>query len=136
MSERIDRATFCRTYVPMALAGESALAIGKALGVHELEGKDTDEKVSQFVSQKASNYRKELRAAALKAAEKAGLDETATKELVESAAAKLPKLQVRTRTTEDFGAFLDDLLAECDATAEGEESPEEGGEEESTETPE
>lgn len=135
MSDRIDRATFCRTYVPMALAGESALAIANKLGVD----KPTDEEKSQFVSQKASNYRKELRAAALRSAQKEGLDEDATAKLVEEAAAKLPKLQVRTRTTEDFGTFLDELIAECDAenaTEEGEESPAEEATEESTETPE
>lgn len=134
MSDRIDRATFCRTYVPMALAGATALAIANELGVD----KPTDEEKSQFVSQKASNYRKELRAVALKSAEKAGLDKDATAKLVEEAASKLPKLQTRTRATEDFGAFLDELLAECDAepSAEGEESTEEGGEEEATETPE
>jgi len=126
MSDRIDRATFCRAYVPMAKAGKSALEIANALGVD----KPTDEEKSQFVSQKASNYRKELRAAALKSAEKEGLDKDATAKLVEAAAAKLPKLQTRTRTTEDFGAFLDELLAECDAP----DTPEEG-EEESTETP-
>ena len=131
MSERIDRATFCRAYVPMAKAGKSALEIAVALGVD----KPSDEEKSQFVSQKASNYRKELRAAALKAAEKQGLDEAATKELVESAAAKLPKLSVRTRTVENFSAFLDELLAECDAE-EGDESPDEEGTEETTETPE
>ena len=128
MSDRIDRATFCRAYVPMAKAGKSALEIANALGVD----KPTDEEKSQFVSQKASNYRKELRAAALKAAEKDGLDKEATAKLVEAAAAKLPKLSVRTRTTENFGAFLDELLAECDA----EDTPEEGGEKETTETPE
>lgn len=118
MSERIDRVTFCRAYLPMAIAGESALAIANKLGVD----KPTDEEKSQFVSQKASNYRKELRAAARKAAVKAGLDEAATAELVKKAAAKLPKLTTRTRTTEDFGSFLDDLLAECDAPSE--EGPE------------
>jgi hypothetical protein len=125
MSERIDRATFCRAYVPMAKAGKSALEIANALGVD----KATDEEKSQFVSQKASNYRKELRAAALKSAAKAGLDKDATAKLVEESVAKLPKLSVRTRTTEDFGSFLDDLLAECDA-------PDVGDEEEVTETPE
>lgn len=118
MSERIDRVTFCRAYLPMAIAGKSALAIALELGVD----KPTDEEKSQFVSQKASNYRKELRAAAKVAAKKAGLDEKATSELVEAAAAKLPKLTTRTRTTEDFGSFLDDLLAECDAPSE--EGPE------------
>ena len=127
MSDRIDRATFCRAYVPMAKAGKSALEIANALGVD----KPSDEEKSQFVSQKASNYRKELRAAALKSAQAQGLDEEKTKALVEASAAKLPKLQVRTRTVEDFGAFLDELLAECDA-----DPTEEGGEEESTETPE
>jgi hypothetical protein len=112
----------------MALAGESALAIANKLGVD----KPTDEEKSQFVSQKASNYRKELRAAALKSAEKQGLDEDATKALVEESAAKLPKLKVRTRATEDFGSFLDELLAECDADP----SDEGEADEESTETPE
>jgi hypothetical protein len=111
----------------MALAGESALAIAEKLEVD----KPTDEEKSQFVSQKASNYRKELRAAAQKAAEKAGLDADATKKLVDEAAAKLPKLKTRTRATEDFGAFLDELIAECDA-----DPAEEGDEEESTEAPE
>jgi len=127
MSERIDRATFCRAYVPMAKAGKSALEIANALEVD----KPTDEEKSQFVSQKASNYRKELRAAAAKAAKAQGLDAEATKKLVDESAAKLPKLTTRTRTTEDFGAFLDGLLAECDA-----DPAEEGGEEESTEAPE
>jgi len=99
----------------MAKAGKSALEIGLALGVDKLEGKDTDSKVSKFVSQKASNYRKELRTIALKSAVAQGLDEKATEALVESTVAKLPKLQTRTRVTEDFGSFLDSLLADCDA---------------------
>ena len=132
MSEnRIDRATFCRTYVPMAKAKKSALEIGKALGVDKLEGKDTDDKVSKFVSQKASNYRKELRAAAQVKAEAEGLDADATKVLVDEYAAKLPTLATRTRKTEDLASFLDDLIAEADA-----DPAEEGEGEESTETPE
>ncbi len=115
MSERIDRVAFCKMYVPMALKGKSALEIGKALGVDELEGKDTDDKVSQFVSQKASNYRKELGDFALATAKSKGLSESETLALVESTKAKLPKLKTRTRVKEDLSAFLDELLAECDA---------------------
>jgi hypothetical protein len=111
---QITREDFCKKYVPMAKAGKSALEIGKELGVDKLEGKDTDEKVSQFVSQRASNYRKELRMFAEKAAKSQNLDEQATQAFIESAVAKLPKLQTRTRTGEDFGKFLDDLLTECD----------------------
>ena len=138
MTDRITRETFCRTYLPMAKDGKSALEIGKALGVDKLEGKDTDEKVSQFVSQKANNYRKELRNRAAIVAVEQKLDEKATAKLVDSAAAKLPKLQTRTRTTEDFGAFLDSLLAECDAppAEEGEGVAEETSEPNSDETPE
>jgi len=114
MSERIDRRRFCEIYVPMALAGSTALAIANELGVD----KPTDEEKSQFVSQKASIYRKELRVAAEKAAVKQGLDENATQELVKSAMAKLPRLKSRTRETEDFASFLDDLLERCDNPAE------------------
>lgn len=132
-TDRISRSDFCKVYVPMALAGATALAIANELKVD----KPTDEEKSQFVSQKASNYRKELRAAAQKAAEKAGLDADATKALVDEAAAKLPKLKSRTRETEDFASFLDSLIAECDTPAdEGDESPADEGTEESTETPE
>lgn len=120
MSNRIDRATFCRAYVKMAKAGKSALEIANALGVD----KPTDEEKSQFVSQKASNYRKELRSAALASAAKSGLDKAATDKLVAESAAKLPKLSVRTRTTENFGSFLDELLAECDNEEEQTETPE------------
>ena len=109
-TDRITRQDFCRVYVPMALAGATALAIANELGVD----KPTDEEKSQFVSQKASNYRKELRAAAAAAAAEEGLDEEATKALVDKAAAKLPKLKSRTRETEDFAAFLDELIASCD----------------------
>lgn len=131
MSERIDRNAFCKVYVPMARAKKSALEIGKALGVDKMEGKDTDAKVSQFVSQKASNYRKELKASAEAAAKKQELDAEATKALVEATTAKLPKLSVRNRTSgEDLASFLDSLLEECDAPP-----AEEGEGEESTETP-
>lgn len=110
MSERITRADFCRIYVPMARRQHTALEIGRKLGVD----KPTDEAVSAFVSQKASNYRKELKAEAEAVAASQGLDETATKELVEKTVSKLPKLKTRTRTTENFGAFLDELLSQCD----------------------
>lgn len=112
---QINRETFCPTYLRMAKDGKSALEIGKALGVDKLEGKDTDAKVSQFVSQKASNYRKELRTFATNVAKEKGLDEAATKELVDNAVAKLPKLQTRTRTGDGFASYLDSLLAEADA---------------------
>lgn len=124
MSDRITRQRFCEVYVPMALAGATALAIANELGVD----KPTDEEKSQFVSQKASNYRKELRATAQKVASKAGLDADATKKLVDEAGNKLPRLKSRTRETEDFASFLDDLLAKCDA-------PVDEGTEETTETP-
>jgi len=114
MSERIDRRRFCEVYVPMALAGSTALAIANELGVD----KPSDAEKSQFVSQKASIYRKELRVAAEKAAVKQGLDENATQELVKSAMAKLPRLKSRTRETEDFTSFLDDLLDRCDNPSE------------------
>jgi hypothetical protein len=129
-TDRIDRDTFCRTYVPMARAGKTALEIANELGVD----KPTDEEKSQFVSQKASNYRKELRTDALAKAKEAKLDEEATKALVEATTAKLPRLSKRTRTTDSFVDFLDELLAECDAdpAEEGEESAEETA----TETPE
>lgn len=111
MSDRITRTDFCKVYVPMARKQHTALEIGKALGVD----KPTDEAISQFVSQKASNYRKELKAEAEAVAVKQGLDETAAKELVEKTVSKLPKLKTRTRNSEDFGAFLDDLLSQCDS---------------------
>jgi len=111
----IDRATFCRTYLTMAREGKSALEIGKSLGVDKLEGKDTDAKVSQFVSQKASQYRKVLRNEAESVAKEQGLDADAAKALSDAAAAKLPKLQTRTRVTESLGSFIDELLAEVDA---------------------
>jgi len=126
MSERLDRGTFIRTYVKMAKEGKSALAIAEALGVN----KPTDTEKAQFVSQKASNYRKQLRSEAVAMAEKQGLDETATKELVESTVAKLPKLKTRTREASNLSSFLDDLLGEIDAPSE------EVDEEESTEAPE
>jgi hypothetical protein len=114
----------------MARAGKTALEIANELGVD----KPTDEEKSQFVSQKASNYRKELRTDALAKAKEAELDEEATKALVEATTAKLPRLSKRTRTTDSFVDFLDELLAECDAdpAEEGEESAEETA----TETPE
>ena len=115
---RIDRVTFCKTYVPMAKAGKSALEIGRALGIE----KDTDEAISQFVSQKASNYRKELREAAVVAAQKQGLTGDEADAFVQAAVDKLPKLKTRTRQTEDFVSFLDELLAECDE--ENEATPE------------
>ena len=126
MSERLDRGTFIRTYVSMAREGKSALAIAVALGVD----KPTDAEKAQFVSQKASNYRKQLRSEAVAMAEKQGLDETATKELVESTVAKLPKLKTRTREASNLSSFLTDLLDELDAPAD------EGDEENSTEAPE
>lgn len=126
MSERLDRGTFIRTYVKMAKEGKSALAIAEALGVN----KPTDTEKAQFVSQKASNYRKQLRSEAVVMAEKQGLDENATKELVESTAAKLPKLSTRTRTASNLSSFLTDLLDELDAPTDG------GDEDESTEAPE
>jgi len=126
MSERLDRGTFIRTYVSMARDGKSALQIAEALGVD----KPTDAEKAQFVSQKASNYRKQLRSEAVAMAEKQGLDETATKELVESTVAKLPKLKTRTREASNLSSFLTDLLGELDAPTD------EGDEENSTEAPE
>lgn len=126
MSERLDRGQFIRTYVTMAREGKSALEIATALGVD----KPTDAEKAQFVSQKASNYRKQLRTEAMAKASEAGLDEKATKELVDATVAKLPKLQTRTRVASNLSSFLDDLLAECDAPLD------EGEEENETETPE
>lgn len=119
MSERIDRQRFCEVYVPMALKGATALAIANELGVD----KETDAEKSQFISQKASNYRKELKVAAEKVAIQQGLGEDETKKLVEAAMAKLPRLKSRTRATTDFSAFLDDLLAQCDAPQEEDVEP-------------
>jgi len=133
-STRIDKATFCRTYIPMARNGKTALEIGKALGVDKLEGKDTDAAISQFVCQKASNYRKELKVEATVAA-KVEVDNQKPKltkkqaaefvaEFVAEAVAKLPKLTTRTRSIADFGAFLDEILAECDSEEEVTDTPE------------
>jgi len=120
----------------MAKQGKTALEIANALGVD----KPTNEEKSQFVSQKASNYRKELRKHAEAVAKKQELDEDATKALVEATTAKLPRLSKRTTTTDNFADFLDDLLDSCDAdpAAEGESDPADEGDgvDESTETPE
>ena len=118
----IDKATFCRKYVPMAKAGKSALEIGKALGVDTF--KDTDTKVSQFVSQKASIYRKELKLAAEAVAKKEGLSDEDAATKVRETMAKLPKLQTRTRVVVDFAAFLDGLIADCDTPQEEGDTPE------------
>ena len=124
MGNRLDRDSFCMVYVPMALKGHTALEIAKALKID----KPSDDEKAQFVSQKASNYRRELRKEAEATAKAEGLDEAATAKLVETSVAKLPKLQTR-NTKADFASFLDDLLAKCDA-------PSEEGEEENAETPE
>ncbi len=128
MSEKnqIDRDSFLAVYVPMALAGATALAIAVELGVEqEADEKNTaEEKMAQFVSQKASNYRTELRNAALAAAKEAGLGEEETQALVDEYAAKLPKLKHRARAASNLVSFLDELLAKCDAPDEGEESTE------------
>ena len=128
-AKRIGRDEFLQVYVPMAVAGETALAIANKLGV-EAEADDkltADEKKAQFVSQKASNYRQELRAAALAIAESQELDQEATDALVKQYAEKLPKLSKRTRAASDMVSFLDDLLAKCDQSEEttSEPNPEE-----------
>lgn len=108
---RITRETFCPTYLHMAKEGKSAVEIGNALGVDKLEGKDTPAKVAQFVCQKASNYRKELREQARAKAQEAGLNKKDTEKMVTEAAALLPKLQTRTRQAKDFAAYLTELVA-------------------------
>ena len=116
----IDRATFCRAFVPMAIAGKSALEIGQHLNI---EG--SDKEVSQKVSQKAANYRKELRVQAEAAAKNDGLDTEATIALVNASVARMPKLSTRTREkVENFASFLDDLFAEADPPA---KTPKKGG---------
>lgn len=114
---RIDRDSFLAAYVPMALAGATALEIATRLGVEqEADEKNTaEEKMAQFVSQKASNYRAELRAMALEVAKERELDEDATEKLVEEYANKLPKLKHRAKAASNLVSFLDDLLAQCDA---------------------
>jgi hypothetical protein len=125
MSERITREQFCEVYVPMALAGNTALEIANKLGVD----KPTDAEKSQFVSQKAAMYRRALGADAEKLAAKEELDEKATAKLVKEAKEKFPKLQNRV-VAGSFASYLDDLLAKCDAP------PKEGETTEETETPE
>ena len=108
---RITREQFCPVYRDGALAGKSALEIGRELGIE----KDTDEEVSQFVSQKASNYRKELKAQARAKAVEEGLSDEEVKAAVEAAGNMLPKLQTRTRESSDLLQWMSDLIAEADA---------------------
>ena len=117
----ISRDEFLSVYVPKARSGKSALEIADALGIEE-----TDEKRrKQFVSQKVSNYRRELQAAALEVATSQGLDEEATTKLVEEYADKLPRLRRgRNRASTELVSFLDDLLAQADAEPETEDTPE------------
>ena len=116
---RVDKVTFCTTYVPMATKGATALEIAEALGVD----KPTDDEKSQFVSQKASNYRKELKTKALATAKKLELDEEATAALVKESVAKMPKLTTKAKVVDDFAAFLDGLLEAADGPAEEGEPP-------------
>ena len=116
----LSRSEFCSVYVPMAKSGCSAAEIAEKLGVEKA-----------VVTRKAASYRQALKSAAKRKAEKQGLSEAETEKLVEETAAKLPKLQTRTRETEDFADMLDALLAECDA-----DPSDEGEDEESTEAPE
>lgn len=125
MGDRITKQQFVDTYVPMAMAGETALAIANALGVN----KDTDEAKSQFVSQKASIYRRNLYQSAFAKAVKAGQSEEDAKATAKATADKLPRLQSRTRNVvDDFESYLDNLIANCDNSeedeGEGDEAPE------------
>ncbi len=117
---RINRRVFCETFIPMAKAGKSALEIGQALGI---EGED--KKVSQAVSVRAANYRKELKTEAKRVADEQGLSKEKTEALMASCAAKMPKLTKRSRDKLDsFADFLDGLLEDADTTNEGEETAE------------
>jgi CRISPR/Cas system CSM-associated protein Csm2 small subunit len=99
---------FVRTFAAMAMAGHSALEIGRALG---MEG--DDDKVSSAVSVKASQLRQRFRKAALKIAAKQKLSEEDTAKLVESMGSKLPTIKSRGRKSnvESLTAAIDEVLS-------------------------
>jgi hypothetical protein len=110
----------------MAKAGKSALEIAEELGVVQEadENFTADEKRGRFVSQKVSQYRNQLKEAALEVAKERELSQEDTDKLVEQYTSKLPSLRAKKKTAE-LVSFLDDLLAECDADPEDEtEAPE------------
>jgi hypothetical protein len=105
MSENISKSEFCKVYVPMAVAGKTALEIAQALGIDKGDNK----KSAAFVSQKASNYRAELKKVK-------GMTEEKADEL-------MPPLKHRT-TTNSGQDFVDFLAGLAESTApEGDEAP-------------
>lgn len=107
------RDEFLAVFVPMAREGKSALEIGKALGY-----KGEDKKISQKVSNQATQLRSQLKEAALESARKDGLEGDAITERVKEYTSKLPRLRKPGRTGGDLVNMLDEILAKCNETPE------------------
>ena len=113
---------FIDVYIPAATSGKSALEIAK-----ELKLKGTDEKITQYVTVKASQLRDRLRKAAAATADKKGLKGKEKDALVAAAGGKGPKLKSQGRASEvaELSTYIDSLLAKLDPPAEDEaETPE------------
>lgn len=111
--ESIDAQAFCAVYIPAAKAGKSALEIAKEL---KLQG--DDEKITQYVTVKASQLRDRLRKAAAAKADAEGIKGAAKDKLVEQAGAKVPKLKSQGRSSEvaELSSYIDGLLEKLDAS--------------------
>ena len=107
--DSISAVDFVKVFAPMAKQGKSALEIGQALGMK-------GDNIAVAVSVKASQLRKRLKDAAVKTAASKGLDAEATKALVETMEAKLPKIKSRGRKGEvdELVSAIDSVLSALD----------------------
>jgi hypothetical protein len=90
----IGSVEFVKVFAPMAKAGNTALEIGRALGI-----KGDDEKVAQYVSVKSSQLRAKMKEAAIEKARENSLSPEDTTKLLQATVDALPKLRGHGRKT-------------------------------------
>jgi hypothetical protein len=102
----VDAVKFVSVFEPMAKRGESATAIGVALGL-----KGDPKKIAQYVSVRASQLRSGLKQLALDQARTNNLNKEDTQNLVKSVVNKLPTLRKRGRPNGEKMVVINNVLA-------------------------